>query len=271
MTPTAAADFHSHLMPGVDDGAADLTEARLGVEAMARDGVTALVTTPHFDGSLTLHPSAGAERLAAFDAAWSALTGDAGVRATSVTLMRGVELLLDVPDPDLRDPRLRLNGGRFVLVEFPAMQLPPAHVDFAVRTLRDTGWQPVIAHPERYRNVDDALTLLGTLRMAGAYLQVNAGSFVGAYGAAVARRAWTLLERGWLDFGSSDYHARGTPAVTTAVAMLHERGAAEQAALLFNENPRRLFDDQSPRPVPPWMRTRTPAWSRWWSRLRGRA
>lgn len=271
MTLSPAADFHSHLMPGVDDGAADLTDARLGVEAMAREGVTALITTPHFDGSLTQHPAAAAERLAALDAAWKTLTDDAGVRATGVRLMRGVELLLDVPDPDLSDPRVRLNGGRFVLVEYPAMQVPPMHADFAVRTLRDKGWQPVVAHPERYRNVDDALALLGTLRMAGAYLQVNAGSFAGYYGAAVERRAWTLLERGWLDFASSDYHARGTPAVAAARALLHERGASEQAELLFDENPRRLFEDVSPRPVPPVQGARRSPWSRLWSRLIGRA
>lgn len=251
MTSSPAADFHSHLMPGVDDGAADLAEAVEGVEAMARDGVRTLITTPHFDGSLTKNTAAAALRLAALDAAWDALMADAAVSATGVRLMRGVELLLDVPDPDLTDPRLRLNGTRFVLVEYPAMQLPPMHADFAVRMLRDQGWQPVIAHPERYRNVDDTLVELATLRMAGAYFQVNAGSLVGAYGESVARRAWALLTRGWAEFGSSDYHARGLPTVAAARTMLAERGGAAVGDLLFSENPARLADNNSPLPVPP--------------------
>ena len=60
---------------------------------------------------------------------------------------------LDVPDPDLSDPRVRIAGGPLVLVEFPSMQLPP-NCEWALHTLRQQGWRPIIAHPERYRNHD---------------------------------------------------------------------------------------------------------------------
>ena len=251
MTAGSATDFHSHLMPGVDDGAADLATSRAAVAAMARDGVATAITTPHFDGSLTLAPPMAAQRLEQLDAAFAALTADAEVTACGLHLMRGVELMLDVPDPDVSDPRLRLNGGRFVLVEYPALQLPLSHADYAVRALRDKGWQPVLAHPERYRNVDDSLEQLLPLRFAGAYFQVNAGSLVGYHGDGPRRRAASLLARGWVEYGSSDYHGRGAPAVATARAALAASGAAEQAELLFCENPARLVRDEGPRPVAP--------------------
>jgi protein-tyrosine phosphatase len=268
MTAGPATDFHSHLIPGVDDGATDLAESRAAVAAFARDGVTAAITTPHFDGSLTRSPERAAERLAEFDAGFAALTADAAVAASGVRLMRGVELLLDVPDPDLSDARLRLNGTRFVLVEYPGLQLPPSNAEFAIHALRDGGWLPVLAHPERYRNVDDSLEQLLPLRYAGAHFQMNAGSLLGLYGDGPRRRAAELLARGWVEYGSSDFHARGTPAVAAVRAMLTAGGAAEHADLLFSENTARLVRDESPRPVPPLaLKERKPR--PWWARLFG--
>jgi protein-tyrosine phosphatase len=266
MTLRPATDFHSHLMPGVDDGAADLAEARAAVAALARDGVHTAITTPHFDGSLTRSPEAAAARLAEFDAAFAALTGDAAVLASGIQLMRGVELMLDIPDPDVSDPRLRLNGGRFVLVEYPGLQLPTQHAEFAIRALRDSGWQPVLAHPERYRNVDDTLEALVALRYAGAFFQVNAGSFVGYHGDGPKRRAHALLAQGWVDYGSSDYHSRGAPAVGAARSALGALGAGEHAELLFVENPARLARDESPLAVPPASADRQEPRS-WWERF----
>lgn len=271
MTAGPATDFHSHLIPGVDDGAADIAASRAAVAAMGRDDVATAITTPHFDGSLTLAPHMAEQRLAQLDAGFALLTADAEVAACGVRLLRGVELMLDVPDPDVSDPRLRLNGGRFVLVEYPGLQLPLSHADFAVRALRDKGWQPVLAHPERYRNVDDALEPLLALRYAGAYFQLNAGSLVGYHGEGPKRRAAALLARGWVEYASSDYHGRGAPAVAAARAALVESGAAEQAELLFCENPARLLRDESPLRLPPVESPRPPARS-FWARLlrRGR-
>jgi len=268
MTTGPATDVHSHLIPGVDDGAANLAEARAAVAAFDRDGVTAAIATPHFDGSLTLSSERVGERLALFDAGFAALTSDADVLASGVRLMRGVELMLDVPNPDVCDDRLRLNGTHFVLVEFPALQLPPSNADYAMRALREHGWQPVLAHPERYRNVDDTIEQLLPLRYAGAHFQINAGSLLGHYGTRPQRHALALLERGWVEYGSSDFHARGMPAVAAARAQLAAAGATEHAELLFCENTARLVRDELPRPVPPLaLNARKPR--PWWARLFG--
>jgi protein-tyrosine phosphatase len=269
MTVGAATDFHSHLIPGVDDGAADIAASRAAVAAMARDGVATAIVTPHFDGSLTLDPEALAVRLAQLDAGFAQLTADAEVAAAGVQLLRGVELLLDVPDADVSDERLRLGGGKFVLVEYPGLQLPLAHADYAIRALRDKGWQPVVAHPERYRNVGDTLEPLLPLRYAGAYFQVNAGSLIGLHGAGAARRAAALLARGWVEYGSSDYHGRGEPSVSAARAALAAQGGAAQAEALFCKNPARLVRGEPPVPVEPLggvVRKARP----WWARLLGR-
>jgi len=269
MNAGTGTDFHSHLIPGVDDGAATLEESRAALAAFARDGISTVITTPHFEGSLTLAPALAAERLAQLDTGWAALTADAEASASGVRLLRGVELMLDVPDPDLSDARLRLGGSRFVLVEYPSMRLPEQHAEYAIRCLRDKGWQPILAHPERYQNVGESLDELLPLRYTGAYFQVNAGSLLGHHGRVAARRAEALLARGWAEYASSDYHARGPLSVLEARAWLVARGGAEQADALFHANAARIVRDEPPVPVAPLV-GRTGKARQWWARLLGR-
>jgi protein-tyrosine phosphatase len=259
----AIVDFHSHLLPGVDDGARSVEESLKALEAMAAQGMGVCLTTPHFNASLTRDPSALGARLGAFDAAWASLTAAMAGRSALPTLARGTEVMLDEPDADLSDPRIRLAGGPFVLVEFPALRLPP-NAEWGIANLVGRGWRPIVAHPERYRNVDNELTALARLRDAGGLFQLNASSVVGQHGEAAARMASRLLHTGWIDYVGSDHHARGTPATARALAQLREAGGAEQVRLLSEENPARLLRGEAPRPVPPLMAAEQAAW---WRRL----
>lgn len=242
-------DLHNHLIPGVDDGAADAAEARAGVEAMAAQGVRRLVCTPHVNGSLTRDPAALAARLAELDAGWAALQ-EAVRGGPAVELGRGTEVMLDTPEPDLSDPRLRLAGTRFVLVEFPFMNVPPngqnALFDLAMR-----GWRPILAHPERYANARPDVADAAEWRRVGAVLQLNAGSLLGRYGKTAETLAWALLERGAAELLGSDYHARGRLSLAEARAALEARGASEQARLLMEVNPARVLEGKDPLEVPP--------------------
>ncbi len=260
-------DFHSHLMPGVDDGARDTVQALESLRAFAAQGAATCLTTPHFDASLTKSPPAFTARMGQFEIAWAALTAARDTYRVSAghptlpTLARGVEVMLDDPDPDLSDPRLRLAGGPFVLVEFPAMQMPP-NAQWTISRLRQNGWWPIIGHPERYRNHDSQLTVLARCRGAGALLQVNAGSLLGHHGARARTVAHALLSLGWVDYLASDHHARGEPATGRAVALLQLRGAPAQR--LTVENPQRILAGEGPLPVAPLVAKEARSW---WARL----
>jgi protein-tyrosine phosphatase len=141
-------DFHNHVLPAVDDGAQDLDEAHAGLLAFRAAGVTTVVCTPHIDASLTLQPAALRERLHEFDVAWATLGEHARTHFPEMRFERGVELLLDVPQPDLSDSRLRIAGGKFFLVEFPFMTVPPQSSN-VIAAFRAGGYSPIIAHPER--------------------------------------------------------------------------------------------------------------------------
>src|SRR5262249_9613575 len=158
----------------------------------------------------------------------------------------GVEIMLDVPDPDLSDARIRLAGSPFALVEYPALRLPPVNAEFALVALRQRGWIPIVAHPERYRNLDASLGELARFRAAGAYLQVSSGSIFGDYGRTAAAHARNILALGWADYVSSDYHARGDPGTARFVASLQQAGFGEQAELLTMTNPGRILTGHAP-------------------------
>lgn len=256
-------DFHNHVIPGVDDGAADLEEAAAALRAFAAQGVTALVATPHVNGSQTLDAAVRAARLAELDAAWDALVGAAEDGAPA--LHRGAEVMLDTPEPELSDPRLRLAGTRFVLLEFPFMTVPP-NAARTIFTIRMKGWQPVLAHPERYSNASTDVSDALEWARVGAHLQVNAGSLLGRYGERAHTLAWRLLHHGAAAYVASDHHARGTPHLQGCRAELERRGAGAQAELLLDVNPARLLAGEEPLPVAPLERERRSFWQRLFGR-----
>jgi protein-tyrosine phosphatase len=257
-------DFHNHLLARVDDGASDAEQSRSAVQAMREQGVRGIVVTPHLVASTTERPDLLRQSLEQHDDAYAELAAMVASEFPDVRLYRGVELMLDSPTVDLSDPRLRLAGTNFVLLEFPGMLVPPHSVQ-ALYQLRLLGWWPIVAHPERYHNLDD-LELADEWRSVGAFLQCNAGSVVGRYGARAEAAAWDLLGRGWVDYLCSDYHARGRLPIEAARAAFEAAGGAECFELLTRENPSRLVEGQEPLPVPPLERRRS-----LWQRLRGRA
>ncbi|HEX2723081.1 MAG TPA: CpsB/CapC family capsule biosynthesis tyrosine phosphatase [Gemmatimonadaceae bacterium] len=243
-------DFHNHLMPGVDDGAEDIHESREGLTVLRNQGVDTVITTPHLRGSLTLQRAELSRAFNAMDASWAELAQLGTADFSSIRLERGVELMLDVPRPDLSDERLRLAGTSFVLVEFPFMSLPP-NSTMAIREMSQNGWTPIIAHPERYASMASNLELIEDWRIVGAAIQVNAGSLGGHYGPSPRRIAWELIESGLADYLCSDYHSRGRCPVAEAARLLKAAGGSEQHELLTSINPSRILADEQPLAVPP--------------------
>lgn len=244
-------DLHSHLVPGVDDGVRDLDQALAAVDRMMERGIRRIVTTPHLNGSLTREPDAFSSRMQSMDRAWEKVSEAVADRRPELDFRRGHEVMLDIPDVDLSDERVRLGGGDFVLVEWPRLQVPP-ETPRVVSRIRFSGLRPVIAHPERYMGVDRELTVFEEWRRMGAYLQVSHGSLVGRYGDRARTRALRILKRGWADYLSSDYHGRPGQELylNRARELLEGEGGAEHFDLLTRTNPARLFRNEEPVPVP---------------------
>lgn len=250
--PEALGDMHSHLVPGVDDGARTLQEALDAVEAFTRAGVRRIVTTPHLDASLLEDEKVANRRIRKVQEAFRGLAIQVRQQFPEVVLSRGFEVKLDVPDPDLSDPRVRMGGTRFALVEWPGMRVPPG-TEAVLAGIRKQGWIPVVAHPERYHGLDQALDLPRRWKGAGALLQINHGSVLGRYGEPPRNRALKMLQDGVADYLSSDHHPRPGAGLHLAGVreLLEEEGALDSFHILTRTNPQRLMDDKEPLAAPP--------------------
>ena len=230
-------DLHSHLLPGVDDGARS-TEVSVGVlRRFALDGVRVVVCTPHLRASRAAHARAEAcvDRLQRLRE--QAPDGPA--------LERGWEILLDEPGADLRAPHLALGGSSAVLVELPR-GLATSNATAELFRISMSGVVPVLAHAERYAGATPAV--VREWRAAGAAIQIDAASL--AESGERGRVARELLADGLADVLASDNHGDAR-ALAPARRWLEDHGAAEQAVLLTDTNPERLLRNEPVLAVPP--------------------
>jgi protein-tyrosine phosphatase len=230
-------DLHTHLLPGVDDGARSAEQALEALARFAADGVTTVVCTPHLRASMAA--SAPAERYAARLAALRAAA------AAAPELRLGFEIMIDRPGVDLSAPALRLGGANAVLVEFPHTGVPPRAVRELER-LRASGVVPVLAHPERYWG--SSVAHVREWRAAGAVMQGDATILLGRHERAALARA--LLAEGLIDLLASDNHG-DTRSLRAARDWLAENDAVEQAAQLTDRNARHLLAGEALEPVAP--------------------
>jgi protein-tyrosine phosphatase len=244
-------DLHSHVLPGVDDGARDLDEALGMCRAAAADGVTVLAATPHVRHDHPTTPEAMEHALAALRAA----------AGPEPRLLPGGELdLAELARPLEELRRFALAGNPdYLLVETPYYGWPLGLRD-AVARLREVGITAVIAHPERNPDVQRSPELLQPVVDEGALVQLTAASVDGRLGRATQSCVRRLLDAGFAHLVASDAHAPDIRAIglSGAAAALDDRRLADW---LLSEVPRAIVED---RPVP--LRPATLPRRRWWSR-----
>lgn len=178
-------DLHTHILPGLDDGAPDLETSVLMAAVAAESGVTHLVATPHSNQRGAFENYASPALQVRFDCLRAAVR-EAGI---PLELSLGMEIFGtgDVPKL-LREGRLlTINGGRYLLIEF-GFHEDPLRIERLLDELLAAGYWPVVAHPERYYGLQRMPNYLYDWVNRGVVLQVNKGSLFGA--SAAGRRLW---------------------------------------------------------------------------------
>lgn len=197
-------DLHCHLLPGIDDGPESLDEAIALAAHAVKSGITYAVVTPHvhvgrYENDL---PSISRD-LAKFQAELDSLK-------IALKLGLGGEVRLGAEIMDLvsenRIPFLgERDGYRIMLLEFPHGHVPLGADKFVAWLLKNR-IRPLIAHPERNREIMDDVNKLTPFVTMGCMLQVTAGSVEGRFGEHARERAVDLLRRGWVSVLASDAH-----------------------------------------------------------------
>ena len=236
----AMVDIHCHILPETDDGSVSLEESVEMCRLAAEDGITTIVATPHmFDG---VHKTPDRETiLRRIDAVMKA-TGH------TIEIVPGGEVRYshEIFD-ESRDPlsRIRLNGGSYMLLEFPFQMVPP-NIENTIFQILNAGITPVIAHPERNKRLQKHPEILASLIDRGAFSQLDAGSLTGGFGAESLDSARKLLRGGMAHFIATDAHHAGRrrPNLTDAVLIAAEIVGLEAARMMVEANPRALIQDK---------------------------
>lgn len=197
-------DLHCHLLPSVDDGPATLAESLELARIAVANGIQRAVVTPHihperYENSLqSIH-----ESLVSFKQALQQqhIPLELGMAAEVRVCQELLQLIEKGKIPFLGE----LNGFRVLLLEMPHSHVPPG-TDKLVQWLLSRKIRPMIAHPERNKDVIRDFTTIIPFIEAGCLLQVTAGALTGQFGNKAQKRAEQLLEKGWVTILASDAH-----------------------------------------------------------------
>ncbi len=225
-------DLHTHVLPGVDDGARTMEDSRMLARKAALEGVRTMAATPHVRFDFPTLPDT-------MEAAVEMLRADFLAQYIPVEIVHGgevaLELLWEIEPEDLVRFTIA-QTGRYLLLEFP-YRGPAGPIAAAVRRLRAVGITPILAHPERNPAVQDRPDALAPLVEAGALVQVTAMSLDAELNRAVERATRTLLTRGLVHLVASDAHGPHIP---------REVGLAAVPQLLGDDGLARYLTDEAP-------------------------
>lgn len=244
-------DLHTHILPALDDGPVDLETSVALVRAAADAGTGVMVATSH--SAEVLQSGGGQPDMEArLDTVRQAVTA-AGIH---VSLLLGTEIFLEPNTPGRLKERavFPLNGSRYVLVELPFQALP-IYLDQTLFTLQTDGYIPIVAHPERNRQVQREPEKLFDWVTRGALVQMSAASLAGGYGRAAARVCRLAIAHHLCHAVASDAHdplAR-PPTLQPAFAHLSAEFGRDVATALLDHQPRAIVEDRLldlPDPLP---------------------
>ncbi len=197
------ADMHSHVLPGLDDGA-DTVEAGL---ALLRElhalGYRKLIATPHIMGDFYKNTPTGVR------AALATLQAAATEHQIDIELGCAAEYYLDewfLPRLERGDEMLTFGGAKKYLLLETSYINESRQLSETLFELRAGGYQPVIAHPERYKYLHGRVDELPRWKEKGALLQLNLNSLAGYYGPAERHLAEQIIDQKLVDFAGTDAH-----------------------------------------------------------------
>lgn len=194
-------DMHSHLLPGIDDGSPDTETSIRLIKGLMELGYKKFITTPHIMQDMYRNNPETVK------AAYQQLQNALKEEDLTVEIRPAAEYLLDENFDALlqaKAPLLTLKDNK-VLVEFSFVSTP-LRLNETLFQLQINGYQPVLAHPERYAYLLQNRELFDSLRNAGCLFQLNLLSLTNYYGKMATQLAEYLLQKDYIDLLGTDLH-----------------------------------------------------------------
>ena len=203
LIPNNYTDIHSHLLPGIDDGATDFNQTKKLYDSMKSLGFDQIITTPHVIKSVWNNTKSGIQSLE------KKTSEDLKTIINKNQFHAAAEYMMDVDFVELfKKERLLTLKDNYLLVEMSYMNAPLQLYEI-IFDLQIEGYIPVLAHPERYLFYNQNFNEYKRLKKAGCLFQLNLLSTVGYYGVEAQKTANKLLENNMINFVGSDIHHEG--------------------------------------------------------------
>lgn len=196
--PNDFVDIHSHLLYGLDDGAKSIEDTKFLIQELQNIGFTQFITTPHTTPLVWENTKEGILNQ------YEKVLGELSLKSSNLRVAS--EYLMDDSFlKRLETEKLLTLKDNYVLVEMSYIN-PPIQLYEIILELNSQGYQPMLAHPERYNFYKNDYASFKKLKQAGCLFQMNLLSATGYYGSGITEVADYLLKENMYDFVGSDVH-----------------------------------------------------------------
>lgn len=235
-------DIHSHILPGIDDGARTERESLKMLKMAAAAGIREIIATPHF------HYRRGKATPEKVKGTIARMQEMLEVMKIPIRLYAGNELyyshsLLDVVKAG---EALTMAGSDYVLLEF-SPETEKRKIQHAVYQFLCEGYNPIIAHAERYQAFLKHMDFAEEISAMGAYLQVNSDSLCGNAGWRIKRFSKKLVEEDLVSFAATDAHdtVERVPQFGKSIAWISKKYGQDQLQEYLIDNPKKILQNKT--------------------------
>ena len=234
-------DFHNHILPNVDDGSTSLEMSLEMLHNAQNQGVTNVVNTVHYQ-----HPKVDGSNISykTIKSELNALQEELKNENINIQLHCGAEVFFLPNILELKDePLCTFSHGKYMLIEFEMHQLPDINFE-KLFELKMNGVTPIIAHPERYKDVQKNLSIVESWLKAGCIIQVDAGSVLGKLGKMARITSEKVIRNNWCQILGSDSHdnSRRAFCLKDALEIVSQWVGPNEAKKMVNENPKAIIE-----------------------------
>ncbi len=233
-------DMHCHIIPEVDDGAKNIEMSLNILKKEYKDGISNIILTPHYRVGMFETPE---KKIRENYLKLREIVSD---EFPDLNLYLGCEYHVNMDmEEELRErSQLRLVNTNYVLLEFSGAD-SAAYIKERVYVALSLGYQPIIAHIERYPALEKDFDLIDYLRRMGAGIQINADAVLGEDGRAAKKFCRKLIKEDLVDYIGSDAHNMKDrpPRMGEVIRLLRKKAGEGYVEHIFHDNPQRIIDE----------------------------
>lgn len=236
-------DFHSHILPNIDDGSSSFEESSDLLKEAWEAGFTKIISTSHYIEEY--YEASEEERKELLQEVLEKAKALSQENVPELYLGSEIYVSNEIIELLKESKASTINNSNYILFELP-MNTKPLYTKELVYKIIENGYRPIIAHPERYSYVQNDIDFVKELYDMGTLFQSNFGSIIGLYGGKAKRTVKKLLQKDFIQFLGTDVHRKNSiyPQMPKVIKKLSKIIDEDKIEELTKINPQRVLDNE---------------------------